>query len=158
MLCDRSRRCGGPRRITLPRLVTLTSSGPSPSLTGPSVRCVSAFLPPSLTQPTERPLHTHQKRLPRASTTQDSSRLNQKIFHLPDGPARDEVMRTVMASELEGKPLRNPGQWADRTKGRIQLATTRTRRSSGGGRPADVGVSRRSLALAIVGLTEALPG
>jgi len=43
-------------------------------------------------------------RLPRASTTQDSSRLNQKIFHLPDGPAqraRDEAMRAAMAAELE---------------------------------------------------------
>ena len=59
---DRSRRCGGPRRITLARLVTLTSSGPSPSLTGSSGHCVSAFLPPSLTQPTERPLHTHTKK------------------------------------------------------------------------------------------------
>ena len=65
-------------------------------------------------------------RLPRASATQDSSRLNQKIFHLPDGPAqraRDDAMRTAMAAELEGKPIPdgNPNQWADRTKSRVQF-------------------------------------
>ena len=51
---DRSRRRSGPRRVILARLVTRTSSGPSPSLPRPPVRCISAFPPPSspsLTQP-----------------------------------------------------------------------------------------------------------
>ncbi|KAF8490551.1 FAD/NAD-P-binding domain-containing protein [Russula emetica] len=65
-------------------------------------------------------------RLPRASATQESSRLNQKIFHLLDGPeqrARDDAMRAAMAAELEGKPIPdgNPNQWADVTKSRIQF-------------------------------------
>src|SRR5712691_411053 len=65
---DRSRRRSGPRRITLARLVTLTSSGPSPSLPRPPVRYVSAFLlpsPPSLTQP-----------LPDSPTAQVTARVN----------------------------------------------------------------------------------
>ncbi|KAI0249405.1 FAD/NAD-P-binding domain-containing protein [Lactifluus subvellereus] len=65
-------------------------------------------------------------RLPRATATQESSRLNQKIFHLYDGPeqrARDEAMRAAMAAEIERKPIPdgNPNQWADRTKTRIQF-------------------------------------
>jgi salicylate hydroxylase len=66
--------------------------------------------------------------LPRATATQDSSRLNQTIFHLPDGPAqraRDEAMRAAMAAELEDKPIQfsdgNPNQWADRSKTRVQF-------------------------------------
>ena len=42
-------------------------------------------------------------RLPRASATQASSRLNQTIFHLPDGPdqeARDFQMRKAMEAAL----------------------------------------------------------
>lgn len=55
-----------------------------------------------------------------------SSRLNQTIFHLPDGPeqrARDDAMREAMAAELEGTPMPdgNPNQWADRSKNRIQF-------------------------------------
>ncbi|KAN0129049.1 hypothetical protein V8E53_013199 [Lactarius tabidus] len=45
-------------------------------------------------------------RLSRATATQHSSRLNQKIFHLLDGleqPARDAAMRAAMAAELKGK-------------------------------------------------------
>ncbi|KAI0271993.1 hypothetical protein BGY98DRAFT_1100075 [Russula aff. rugulosa BPL654] len=62
----------------------------------------------------------------RATATQESSRLNQKIFHLLDGPdqrARDNAMRAAMAAELEGRPIPdgNPNQWADRTKNRIQF-------------------------------------
>jgi hypothetical protein len=71
---------------------------------------------------------SQKKRLPRATATQDSSRLNQKIFHLPDGPAqraRDEAMRAAMVAELEDKPIRasdgNPNQWADRSKSRVQF-------------------------------------
>jgi len=67
-----------------------------------------------------------KKRLSRATATQESSRLNQKIFHLPDGPdqrARDDAMRIAMAAELEGRPIPdgNPNQWADRTKNRVQF-------------------------------------
>ena len=56
----------------------------------------------------------------------EPSRLNQKIFHLPDGAAhreRDEAMPTAMAAELEGKPIpdENPNQWADRTKSQVQF-------------------------------------
>ncbi len=92
------------------------------------LRCVK--YPLSSLPPPHNPSLTHRTpRLPRASTTQDSSRLNQKIFHLPDGPAqhaRDEAMRTAMAAELDegGKPIPtdgNPNQWADRTKSRIQF-------------------------------------
>jgi salicylate hydroxylase len=66
-----------------------------------------------------------KKRLPRATATQESSRLNQKIFHLLDGPeqrARDDAMRAAMAAELEGRPIAdgNPNQLADRTKNHIQ--------------------------------------
>ena len=65
-------------------------------------------------------------RLTRATATQESPRLNQKIFRLPDGPdqrARDDAMRTAMAAKLEGKPIPdgNPNQWTDRTKSRIQF-------------------------------------
>jgi salicylate hydroxylase len=65
-------------------------------------------------------------RLPRTAAIQESSRLNQYIFHLPDGPeqrARDESMRKAMALELSGDlgALRresdgNQNQWADRKK------------------------------------------
>src|ERR1700733_7651482 len=51
---------------------------------------------------------TFVTRLPRATVSQEASRLNQKIFHLPDGPeqrARDKAMRAAMAAELEGKPI-----------------------------------------------------
>ncbi|KAH9996384.1 FAD/NAD-P-binding domain-containing protein [Russula compacta] len=83
-------------------------------------------------------------RLPRATATQESSRLNQKIFHLPDGReqrVRDEAMRAAMAAELEGKPIPdgNPNQWADRTKSQIQFgydayAEVELWWTSGGGR------------------------
>ena len=93
-------------------------------------------------------IHDHLRRpttrLPRATTTQESSRLNQKIFHLPDGPdqrTRDEAMRAAMGAELEGKPIPdgNPNQWADRTKSRVQFgydAYAEVERwwTSGGGR------------------------
>ena len=67
-----------------------------------------------------------QKRLSRATATQESSRLNQEIFHLPDGPsqrARDDAMRAAMAAELSGKRIAdgNPNQLADRTKNNIQF-------------------------------------
>jgi len=117
---DRSRRRSGPRRDTLARLVTLASPRPSPSLPRPSVRTHPLLL---LAQTTHS---KKKKRLPRATATQESSRLNQKIFHLPDGPAqraRDDAMRTAMAAELEDKsiPDGNPNQWADRTKSQVQF-------------------------------------
>ncbi|PCH34614.1 FAD/NAD(P)-binding domain-containing protein [Wolfiporia cocos MD-104 SS10] len=76
-------------------------------------------------------------RLPRTAATQASSRLNQKIFHLPDGPeqeARDFQMRQAMEAELAmlereraGLPVvedtmeGNPNQWADRKKNNVQF-------------------------------------
>ena len=67
-----------------------------------------------------------QKRLPRATATQEASRLNQKIFHLLDGPeqrSRDDAMRAAMAAEHDGRPIPdgNPNQLADRTKNHIQF-------------------------------------
>lgn len=68
-------------------------------------------------------------RLPRTATVQESSRLNQRIFHLPDGPEqreRDDNMRKAMALELSGKKAElqresvgNQNQWADKTKSDI---------------------------------------
>jgi len=65
-------------------------------------------------------------RLPRTAELQGSSRLNQRIFHLPDGPEqreRDASMRKAMALELSSdtEALRreltgNRNQWADRAK------------------------------------------
>ena len=65
-------------------------------------------------------------RLARTSMVQQSSRLNQRIFHLPDGPEqreRDENMRKAMAVELSGdlgvvrrESDGNQNQWADRKK------------------------------------------
>ncbi|TFK46276.1 FAD/NAD(P)-binding domain-containing protein [Heliocybe sulcata] len=50
-------------------------------------------------------LHAYMSlRLPRTAETQASSRLNQHIFHLPDGPeqqARDEAMKKAMRAELK---------------------------------------------------------
>lgn len=78
-------------------------------------------------------LHAYQNlRLKRTADTQASSRLNQKIFHLPDGPAqeaRDADMRAAM--ELEFRLLRGEhvdvtlegshNQWADRKKNMAQF-------------------------------------
>ena len=68
-------------------------------------------------------------RLPRATETQESSRLNQTIFHLEDGEAqraRDESMREAAqrdrereASEDEGEGSAN--QWADERKNEAQF-------------------------------------
>ena len=65
-------------------------------------------------------------RLPRTATLQESSRLNQRIFHLPDGPEqreRDENMRKAMTLELSGdsgalrhESAGNPNQFADKKK------------------------------------------
>jgi salicylate hydroxylase len=71
----------------------------------------------------------------RATETQASSRLNQHIFHLPDGPEqeqRDEQMRAAMEDALRktcGGPPHlasdssrgNANQWADKDKSRIQF-------------------------------------
>ncbi|KAI0052821.1 FAD/NAD-P-binding domain-containing protein [Auriscalpium vulgare] len=70
-------------------------------------------------------LHAYQEiRYTRASEVQSSSRLNQHIFHLPDGPeqrARDAAMRDAMAAEFDPAAASNalegnPNQWADRSK------------------------------------------
>ena len=78
-------------------------------------------------------------RLPRTAETQNQSRLNQKIFHYPDGPeqeARDASMRAAMEAELaiaaaanaagasgisEFKGEGNSNQWADRRKNEEQF-------------------------------------
>ncbi|KDQ55785.1 hypothetical protein JAAARDRAFT_37206 [Jaapia argillacea MUCL 33604] len=76
-------------------------------------------------------LHAYERlRLPRTSATQASARLNQKIFHYPDGPeqqARDESMRKALriarGEEKEvddGKGSYN--QWADKGKNREQFS------------------------------------
>ncbi|TBU42614.1 FAD/NAD(P)-binding domain-containing protein [Dichomitus squalens] len=74
-------------------------------------------------------------RLPRTAETQNQSRLNQKIFHLPDGPEqerRDADMRK--ATEIELRRLRegaakpadalegSANQWADEKKSMAQFA------------------------------------
>ena len=68
-------------------------------------------------------------RLPRTAEIQGSSRLNQRIFHLPDGPEqreRDANMRKAMALELSGdtealqrESTGNQNQWADKVKSKI---------------------------------------
>ncbi len=69
-------------------------------------------------------------RLPRTTDAQKQSRLNQKIFHLPDSPEqeqRDADMRKASELELRGKGGKKEGhegsanQWADVKKTRIQF-------------------------------------
>ena len=68
--------------------------------------------------------------LPRTAETQNQSRLNQKIFHLPDGPEHQQRMRR--AAELELARTHNgslvgdtaegsSNQWADEWKSRVQF-------------------------------------
>lgn len=78
-------------------------------------------------------LHAYQSiRYNRATATQMSSRLNQHIFHLPDGPQqekRDREMRAAMEDALrvargERSTLTSAGnanQWADKEKNSIQF-------------------------------------
>lgn len=80
-------------------------------------------------------LHAYQDlRLPRTAATQASSRLNQHIFHLPDGPdqeQRDADMRRAMEAELrllDGEDVDivaagegSYNQWADRKKNEEQF-------------------------------------
>ena len=74
-------------------------------------------------------------RLPRTAETQNQSRLNQTIFHLPDGPEqekRDASMRKATEVELrrwrEGKRVPDDqlegsaNQWADEKKNMAQFA------------------------------------
>ena len=68
-------------------------------------------------------------RLPRATETQESSRLNQTIFHLEDGEAqraRDESMREAAQRDRERENLEDEGegsanQWADERKNEAQF-------------------------------------
>lgn len=71
-------------------------------------------------------------RFKRTSSTQLSSRLNQRIFHYPDGPEqqeRDQKMREAMQAELESIENgwsnldweENPNQWADKAKNMEQF-------------------------------------
>ncbi|KAL4247676.1 FAD/NAD(P)-binding domain superfamily protein [Abortiporus biennis] len=79
-------------------------------------------------------LHAYQDlRYERTANTQASSTLNQKIFHLPDGPeqeARDYDMKIAMEAEL--KAIRgeadsgfeaegSANQWADKRKSAVQF-------------------------------------
>ncbi|KIJ60015.1 hypothetical protein HYDPIDRAFT_32595 [Hydnomerulius pinastri MD-312] len=81
-------------------------------------------------------LHAYQSiRYARTAETQGSSRLNQRIFHLPDGPAqeeRDRQMRAAMEDALReargepplatsGSSKGNANQWADKEKTAIQF-------------------------------------
>ena len=73
-------------------------------------------------------LHAYEQlRYKRTTETQASSRLNQKIFHLPDGPeqrARDDSMREAMLIELGASDSASPGyanQWVDKEKNAIQF-------------------------------------
>jgi len=78
-------------------------------------------------------LHAYQCiRYDRATATQASSRLNQHIFHLPDGPQqeeRDRQMRAAIEDALrvargETSTLASAGnanQWADKEKTRMQF-------------------------------------
>lgn len=99
-----------------------------------------------LTCPEDIPLllHAYQKlRHERTTETQASSRLNQRIFHLPDGEeqeARDrEMIRAMIWARLEADmPLEglnpddyatvdndhcgNPNQWADKVKNAAQFS------------------------------------
>ncbi|KAL0956818.1 hypothetical protein HGRIS_002929 [Hohenbuehelia grisea] len=74
-------------------------------------------------------------RYPRATDTQAASRLNQKIFHLEDGPEqaeRDASMRAAMETALRqaaGEPLEeddktmgNANVWADKSKSKRQFS------------------------------------
>ena len=71
-------------------------------------------------------------RLERTAETQASARLNQHIFHLPDGPeqvARDNAMREAaeaefmrMRGDTEIDLVGNPNQWADEKKNHEQFA------------------------------------
>ena len=67
-------------------------------------------------------------RLPRTAETQRQSRLNQTIFHLPDGPEqeqRDADMRKAAEYELRGAGGLSEGsanQWADEKKNVAQFA------------------------------------
>ncbi|KAG1767425.1 FAD/NAD(P)-binding domain-containing protein [Suillus occidentalis] len=79
-------------------------------------------------------LHAYQSiRYDRATATQISSRLNQHIFHLPDGPQqekRDREMRAATEDALRvahgGKSTLssagNANQWADKEKSLIQFS------------------------------------
>ncbi len=69
-------------------------------------------------------------RLPRATETQESSRLNQTIFHLEDGEEqrkRDESMREAARRDREmdrsggGEGEGSANQWADERKTEVQF-------------------------------------
>jgi len=64
----------------------------------------------------------------RCTDTQGQARLNQKIFHLPDGAeqqTRDADMRSAMEAELNGEAIEaegNQNQWADKKKSKAQFS------------------------------------
>ncbi|KZO91484.1 FAD/NAD(P)-binding domain-containing protein [Calocera viscosa TUFC12733] len=83
-----------------------------------------------ISSPTQIPFFLRayeQLRHARCTDTQAQARLNQKIFHLPDGAAqreRDEDMRQAMEAEFSGQAGEaegNQNQWADKKKSRLQF-------------------------------------
>ncbi|KAM5531760.1 hypothetical protein V8D89_014572 [Ganoderma adspersum] len=87
-----------------------------------------------LAQPDQLPLllQAYQDlRISRTTNAQNQSRLNQEIFHLPDGPAqeqRDADMRKAAEHELRGAGASavalsegSANQWADERKSRVQF-------------------------------------
>ncbi|KAJ8596570.1 FAD/NAD(P)-binding domain-containing protein [Rhizopogon salebrosus TDB-379] len=78
-------------------------------------------------------LHAYQCiRYARATATQASSRLNQHIFHLPDGPQQEErdrqmraaiedALRVARGAKSTLASAGNANQWADKEKNRMQF-------------------------------------
>lgn len=60
-------------------------------------------------------------RLTRTAATQQSSRLNRTIFHLPDGPAQLERDRDMAATIPRGENTDSANQWADKVKNDTQF-------------------------------------
>jgi len=96
-----------------------------------------------------RLLAAQPKDLPPARRTR-AARAGRSDAHRDGGRARGGQ------ADPDGRGTRTSGRTGRRAGS--SLDTTRTRRSSGGGPLADVTVSRRSLVLAIVAPTEAVPG
>ena len=81
-----------------------------------------------LTSPAQLPtlLQAYEDlRLPRTAETQNQSRLNQKIFHLPDGEAqqkRDASMREAMGRERRRWGLPSDSDSDSKPKGSYELS------------------------------------
>ena len=145
--------------VTLARLVTRTSLGPSPSQTKTS-GALHIHFPPSPPSPfslphTTPPPLTETPRLPHASTTQDPSRSTKRSSTCPTAPRSAHGTKrctprwrpsSTTTREGASRRFRRTGNLNRRVGS--SLDTMRTRRSSGGGPPADVSVSKRLLGMA----------